>query len=169
MTTNAKPEIQQAVTTMVASATSPISFPQHLQSEGGQKAIMGRLESEVRVLENLKKFLHAQIKAGREYSVALGNASSSAMKNLTDSSHASEPTTDSVVTKVCLHILEEVQSAATTVKENSEFLHSTTLIQLSELIQEKKTLLKLSREEYDKIKGKLEQVNCLDNHRLNIS
>ncbi|CAL8138246.1 unnamed protein product [Orchesella dallaii] len=158
MTSNNISQSQQhnSVTT-TASPPTVMSFPQHLQSDGGQKAIMARLESEIRVLENLKKFLHAQIKSGREYSVALGNASSSAMKNLTDSSHASEPTTDSVVTKVCLHILEEVQSAATTVKENSEFLHSTTMVQLHELIQEKKSLLKLSREEYDKIKGKLEQ------------
>jgi len=136
-----------------------VSFALNLQSERGHSAIMGRLESELRILENLKKFLQAQIRSGREYSQSLGNASTSAMKTLTEGATNSECSTDSVVTKVCLHILEEVQSAATTVKENSDFLQGTTLVQLSELIQEKKHLLKLANEDHAKIKAKLDQVD----------
>lgn len=148
-----------ATMSIAGSGINLFSFPQHLQSDAGQKAIMSRLESEIRLLESLRKFLQSQIKAGREYSTALGNASSTAMKNLTDPAHSpSESMTDGVVTKVCLHILEEFQSAAQTVKENSEFLQSTTIVQLSELIQEKKALLRGSKEEYEKIRGKLDQV-----------
>jgi hypothetical protein len=115
--------------------SSNVSFALNLQSETGQKAIIGRLESELRVLENLKKFLQTQIKSTKEYSQLVGTASSTAVKNLTDgnpvnnvgSSSNFYTSTDSVVNKVCLHILEEVQATATTVKENAEFLHSTTL------------------------------------------
>lgn len=117
-------------------------------------------------MENLKKFLQTQIRSAKDYSQNLGNASSAAIKNLTDgnptnggSSSNLYTNTDSVVNKVCLHILEEVQSSVTTVKENAEFLSSTTLVQLNELIQEKKSLLKLSQDDFVAIKGKLEQVN----------
>lgn len=151
--------------------SSNISFALNLQSENGQKAIVGRLESELKVLENLKKFLQTQVRAAKEYSQLLGNASATGMKSLTDggSSTSAESSShfytnsDSVVNKVSLHILEEVQSGAMTVKENAEFLQSTTLVQLQELIQEKKTLLKLSQEDFAKIKGRLEQV-CAFGH-----
>ncbi|XP_021957925.1 tyrosine-protein kinase Fer [Folsomia candida] len=157
----------------ISEMSSNVSFALNLQSEAGQKAIIARLESELRVLENLKKFLQTQIRSARDYSQLLGNASSTAMKNLTDGNPTSNGSTsnfytsaDSVVNKVCLHILEEAQSAATTVKENAEFLQSTTLIQLNELIQDKKALLKLSQDDFNKIKGKLEQfTESVSKHR----
>ena len=133
--------------------SSNVSFALNLQSEKGQKAILTRIENEVRILENLRKFLLIQIKAGKDYCGTVGNASNSTMKTFMDS-HSS----DSVVNKVCLHILEEVAFAATTIKENVEFLNSTTLHNLNELIVEKKLLAKISGEHYQKIKGKVDQV-----------
>lgn len=143
-----------------------MSFAMNLQSETGQKVIMQRIENEVRVLENLRKFLLTGIKAGREYSSVLQESSKNTIKAFTDTSGVDNTvinedgaSTDSVATKVCLHILEEVQSSATSIKENIEYIQNTTLTQLNELIKEKKNLLKLSHLYYQNIKRKQEQVN----------
>ncbi|CAG7823667.1 unnamed protein product [Allacma fusca] len=147
---------QHVIFDPVIKMSSNVSFALNLQSERGQKSIMTRIESEVRILDNLRKFLVAQIKAGKDYAGSVGAATGSAMKTLVDGSGASVET-DSVVNKVCLHILEEVQSAVTTIKENVEFLNSTALHSLNDLIAEKKTFAKLAAEHYHRIKGKLDQ------------
>jgi hypothetical protein len=148
--------------------SSNISFAQNLQSETGQRAIMFRLEGEIRVLEILKKFLTVQIRVEKTYSSSLGNATTAAMKTLAsvlsgdsgEGGHHCEAAFggESIVSKACLHVLEEVQTTAATLKENSDFLHANTMKQLSELIAEKKLLFRMSHEEYQKIKGKLDQV-----------
>ena len=158
--------------------SSNISFAQNLQSDTGQRAIMFRVESEIRVLEILKKFLTVQIRVEKQYSSSLGNATTAAMKTLaavltgdpvdgSGTQHNCDVSNvatqglfggESIVTKACLHVLEEVQSTATTLKENADFLHANTMKQLNELITEKKLLFKLSQEEYQKIKGRLDQV-----------
>ena len=141
--------------------SSNVSFALNLQSERGQKSIITRIENEVRILENLRKFLLVQIKAGKDYSGTVGSAAGAAMKTLVDGNNPTAVVLDSggsVVNKVCLHILEEVQSAVTTIKENVEFLNGTTLPNLNELIAEKKLMAKLASEHYFKIKAKLDQV-----------
>lgn len=145
---------------IIAIMSSNVSFALNLQSERGQKSIITRIENEVRILENLRKFLLVQIKAGKDYSGTVGSAAGAAMKTLVDGNNptAVVESGGSVVNKVCLHILEEVQSAVTTIKENVEFLNGTTLQNLNELIAEKKLMAKLAAEHYHKIKTKLDQV-----------
>jgi len=158
--------------------SSNISFAQNLQSEAGQKAIMFRLESELRILEVLKKFLTVQVRLEKEHSSAIGNATSTAMKAihsiLTDSpgaietgaliqknkkSSSTESNNESVISRETVHVLEEIQVTFTTTKRNAAFLEANTLTELNELISQKRILLKSAQEEYGRIKANLDQVD----------
>ena len=78
--------------------------------------------------------------------------------DLSNNPLASPSSCEGVVSRMCLHVLEQVGMSAISVKQSVEFLQSTTLKQLTELIHDKKLLIKGTQEEYLKIKGRLDQV-----------
>ena len=112
-----------------------MGFSSSLQGSASHDALLGRMDAEIRILENMKRCLALRIKADRDYSINLNGFVLQAQKVDTESSdHAnSDKLSGSLVAKAWTTFVEESERIVKYVKENAEYLANHTTERLNNL------------------------------------
>jgi len=129
-----------------------MGFSSSLQGEAAHEALISRQDAELRLLENMKRCLTLRVKCDREYAIALNSVVLQAQKM------DKVELAGSLVAKCWSTFVDESEKIVKMVKENADFLASTTLDMLTNLFTEKRNNRKFYHEEHGRI--------CLELQRL---
>jgi len=161
---NNKKEVHPSQTTM--------GFSSSLQGEAAHEALVARQDAELRLLENMKRCLSLRIKCDREYAIALNTVVLQAQKM------DKVELAGSLVAQCWSTFIDESEKIVKIVKENAEFLATTTLDLLNTLFVEKRSNRKLYHEEHARICSELHKLQenvarvrgeyerCVENHNI---
>lgn len=124
-----------------------MGFSANLQGKGSHEALIARQDAELRLLENLKRWLVLRIKCDRDYASALTSLTSVTSKfDKSDELSASSPFTQAVLTAV-----ENSDSLASILKQNADHLSNVTLEKLNAILNDKRNSRKFYQEEYNRL------------------
>jgi len=149
-----------------------MGFSSSLQGEAAHEALIARQDAELRLLENMKRCLSVRIKCDREYAIALNTVVLQAQKM------DKVELAGSLVAQCWSTFIDESEKIVKIVKENAEFLATTTLDLLNTLFMEKRSNRKLYHEEHARICSELHKLQesvartrseyerCVDNHNV---
>lgn len=129
-----------------------MGFSSSLQGEAAHEALISRQDAELRLLDNMKRCLSLRVKCDREYAIALNTVVLQAQKM------DKVELAGSLVAKCWSTFVDESEKIVKMVKENADFLASTTLDMLNNLFTEKRSNRKFYHEEHGRI--------CLELQRL---
>eukprot|EP00088_Acartia_fossae_P059822 TRINITY_DN7150_c0_g1_i1.p1 TRINITY_DN7150_c0_g1~~TRINITY_DN7150_c0_g1_i1.p1 ORF type:complete len:868 (+),score=211.06 TRINITY_DN7150_c0_g1_i1:62-2665(+) len=122
-----------------------MGFSSSLQGETAHEALLARQDAELRLLENMKRCLALRIKCDREYAISLTTVTLQAQKmdriELAGSLVAQSWTT----------FVDESEKIIKLIKDNADYLATTTLETLASLITEKRNNRKSYYEEHTRI------------------
>lgn len=149
-----------------------MGFSSSLQGETAHEALLARQDAELRLLENMKRCLTLRIKCDREYAIALNAMVLQAQKM------DKVELAGSLVAQCWSTFIDESEKIVRIVKENADYLASTTLETLGNLFLEKRANRKFYYEEHARIcaelhklqenvaKTRLEYERCLEQFNL---
>merc|ERR1712198_42126 len=149
-----------------------MGFSSSLQGEAAHEALISRQDAELRMLENMKRCLSLRVKCDREYAIALNSVILQAQKM------DKVELAGSLVAKCWSTFVDESEKIVKMVKENADFLATTTLDMLNNLFTEKRSNRKLYHEEHARICSELHKLQesvartrsayerCVDNHNV---
>jgi len=149
-----------------------MGFSSSLQGEAAHEALVARQDAELRLLENMKRCLSLRIKCDREYAIALNTVVLQAQKM------DKVELAGSLVAQCWSTFIDESEKIVKIVKENAEFLATTTLDLLNTLFVEKRSNRKLYHEEHARICSELHKLQesvarvrgeyerCVENHNI---
>merc|ERR1719495_1383736 len=149
-----------------------MGFSSSLQGEAAHEALLARQDAELRLLENMKRCLSLRIKCDREYAIALNTVVLQAQKM------DKVELAGSLVAQCWSTFIDESEKIVKIVKENAEFLATTTLDLLNTLFVEKRSNRKLYHEEHARICSELHKLQenvarvrgeyerCVENHNI---
>ena len=123
-----------------------MGFSSSLQGKSSHEALLSRQDAELRLLENLKRWLVHRIKCDRDYATALISLSS-----ITSKFEKNEDLSGSLLSKAVQTAMENSESIATLLKKNSDYLSNVTLEKLNALINDKRSSRKFYHEEYNRL------------------
>jgi len=129
-----------------------MGFSSSLQGEAAHEALISRQDAELRMLDNMKRCLALRVKCDREYAIALNSVILQAQKM------DKVELAGSLVAKCWSSFVDESEKIVKMVKENADFLATTTLDMLNNLFTEKRNNRKFYHEEHGRI--------CLELQRL---
>jgi len=129
-----------------------MGFSSSLQGEAAHEALISRQDAELRLLENMKRCLSLRIKCDREYAISLNTCVLQAQKM------DKVELAGSLVAQCWSSFVDESDKIVKIVKENAEYLATTTLDMLNTLFVEKKNNRKFYHEEHARI--------CQELHKL---
>ena len=132
---------------LIISSITQMGFSANLQGKGSHEALIARQDAELRLLENLKRWLVLRIKCDRDYASALASLNSVTSKiEKSDELSASSPFTQAVLTAV-----ENSDSLAGIFKQNADYLSNVTLEKLNAILNDKRNSRKFYLEEYNRL------------------
>lgn len=129
-----------------------MGFSSSLQGEAAHEALISRQDAELRLLENMKRCLSLRIKCDREYAISLNTCVLQAQRM------DKVELAGSLVAQCWSSFVDESDKIVKIVKENAEYLATTTLDMLNTLFVEKKNNRKFYHEEHARI--------CQELHKL---
>jgi len=129
-----------------------MGFSSSLQGETAHEALLARQDAELRLLENMKRCLALRIKCDREYAISLNTLILQAQKM------DKVELAGSLVAQCWSTFIDESEKMVRSMKENADYLASTTLETLATLFVEKRANRKNYYEEHGRI--------CNDLHKL---
>merc|ERR1719495_909018 len=121
-----------------------MGFSSSLQGEAAHEALVARQDAELRLLENMKRCLSLRIKCDREYAIALNAVVLQAQKM------DKVELAGSLVAQCWSTFIDESEKIVKVVKENADYLASTTLDKLNSLFTEKRANRKCYQEEHSR-------------------
>ena len=129
-----------------------MGFSSSLQGEAAHEALISRQDAELRLLENMKRCLTLRVKCDREYAIALNTVVLQAQKM------DKVELAGSLVARCWSSFVDESEKIVKMVKENADFLATTTLDMLNNLTTEKRTNRKFYHEEHGRICQELQRL-----------
>ncbi|XP_077483362.1 tyrosine-protein kinase Fer isoform X2 [Amblyomma americanum] len=127
-----------------------MGFATELQGWSSHDALLSVQDAELRLLENMRRFIMHRVKCDREYSLAL-----SALCVQTAKQEPGEELAGSLVAKAWNAIVDTTETVGRLFKQNADLVATHTLDKLSCLILEKRALRKVYQEEHQRIHGEL--------------
>ena len=125
-----------------------MGFSSNLQGKSSHEALLARQDAELRMLENLKRWLVLRIKCDRDYASALVSLSS-----ITSKFDKNEELTGSLLSQAVHTAMENSDSIANLLKQNADYLSNITLEKLNTILNDKRNSRKLYHEEYNRLVG----------------
>jgi len=147
-----------------------MGFSSSLQGHEAHEALISRQDAELRLLDNMKRCLSLRVKCDREYAIALNTVVLQAQKM------DKVELAGSLVAKCWSTYVDESEKILKMVKDNADFLASTTLDMLNNLFTEKRSNRKFYHEEHGRICQELQRLQdnvarlrgdyerCVDNY-----
>ena len=123
-----------------------MGFSSNLQGKASHEALLVRQDAELRLLENLKRWLVLRIKCDRDYASALSSLTSVTSKFEKNDELLGSPFSQAVLTAV-----ENSDSVAGLLKKNADYLSNTTLEKLNTILNDKRSSRKFYQEEYSRL------------------
>ena len=123
-----------------------VGFSSSLQGRTSHEALLARQDAELRLLENLKRWLVHRIKCDRDYATALVSLSS-----ITSKFEKNEELSGSVLARAVHTAMENSESVAILLKQNSDHISNVTLEKLNALMNDKRASRKFYQEEYNRL------------------
>ncbi|XP_049842971.1 tyrosine-protein kinase Fer isoform X2 [Schistocerca gregaria] len=112
------------------------------------EALAARQEAELRLVDAMRRCLAAKARADRDYAAALQAAAAK----------ADDLPADSLVAKAWRAMMEEMEAAAKTLRQNAEVVESQSLEALNNIYAEKRRARKQYMEDYNKIVSQFSQL-----------
>lgn len=129
-----------------------MGFSSSLQGHEAHEALISRQDAELRLLDNMKRCLSLRVKCDREYAIALNTVVLQAQKM------DKVELAGSLVAKCWSTYVDESEKILKMVKDNADFLASTTLDMLNNLFTEKRSNRKFYHEEHGRICQELQRL-----------
>ncbi|XP_049797590.1 tyrosine-protein kinase Fer [Schistocerca nitens] len=116
------------------------------------EALAARQEAELRLVDAMRRCLAAKVRADRDYATALQAAAAA------HAAKADDLPADSLVAKAWRAMMEEMEAAAKTLRQNAEVVESQSLEALNNIYAEKRRARKQYMEDYNKIVSQFSQL-----------
>ncbi|XP_049945855.1 tyrosine-protein kinase Fer [Schistocerca serialis cubense] len=116
------------------------------------EALAARQEAELRLVDAMRRCLAAKVRADRDYAAALQAAAAA------HAAKADDLPADSLVAKAWRAMMEEMEAAAKTLRQNAEVVESQSLEALNNIYAEKRRARKQYMEDYNKIVSQFSQL-----------
>ena len=123
-----------------------MGFSSSLQGKSSHEALLARQDSELKLLENLKRWLVLRIKCDRDYASALVSLTS-----ITSKFEKSEELSGSLFLQAVHTAIENSESVASLLKQNADYLSNVTLEKLNAILNDKRNTRKFYQEEYNRL------------------
>lgn len=123
-----------------------MGFSSNLQGKGSHEALLARQDAELRLLENLKRWLVLRIKCDRDYASALTSLPSISSKN-----DKSEELSGSLLSQAVFTAMENSEAMASLLKQQADYLSNTTLERLNTILKDKQASKKYYLDEYNRL------------------
>lgn len=123
-----------------------MGFSSSLQGKNSHEALLQRQDAELKLLENLKRWLVLRIKCDRDYASALVSLSS-----ITSKFEKTEELSGSLLSLAVHTAIENSETIASLLKQNADFLSNITLEKLNALLNDKRNTRKFYQEEYNRL------------------
>lgn len=123
-----------------------MGFSSSLQGKNSHEALLQRQDAELKLLENLKRWLVLRIKCDRDYASALVSLSS-----ITSKFEKTEELSGSLLSLAVHTAIENSETVASLLKQNADFLSNITLEKLNALLNDKRNTRKFYQEEYNRL------------------
>jgi len=122
-----------------------MGFSSSLQGEVAHEALLSRQDAEIRLVDNMKRCLALRIKCDREYAIALNSVVLQAQKM------DNVEMAGSLIDQCWSSFVDESDKIVRLIKENSDYLASTTFEKLNNLLNEKRANRKTYQDEHARI------------------
>lgn len=123
-----------------------MGFSSSLQGKSSHEALLARQDSELKLLENLKRWLVLRIKCDRDYASALVSLTS-----ITSKFEKNEELSGSLFLQAVHTAIENSESVASLLKQNADYLSNVTLEKLNAILNDKRNTRKFYQEEYNRL------------------
>jgi tyrosine-protein kinase Fer len=123
-----------------------MGFSSSLQGKSSHEALLQRQDAELKLLENLKRWLVLRIKCDRDYASALVSLTS-----ITSKFEKSEELSGSLLSQAVHTAIENSETIASLLKQNADYLSNVTLEKLNALLNDKRNTRKFYQEEYNRL------------------
>lgn len=133
-----------------------MGFSSAIQGRVAHEAILLRQDTELRLLDTMKRCLTNKVKCDREYALALSSVASQGIKM-----DRAEELPGSFISASWRCMLEEIDNTSKLIKQNADVLESKTLERLNALQTEKRKARKQYQEEHNKILQRFTNVSIL--------
>ena len=129
---------------------SQMGFSASLQGKTSHEALLARQDAELRLLENLKRWLVLRIKCDRDYAAALTSLSS-----VTSKFEKNDELIGSLLSQAVHTAMENSETIAGLLKRNADYLSNITLEKLNAILKDKLNTRKYYQEEYGRLSSEL--------------
>ena len=130
-----------------------MGFSSSLQSQAAHEALLNRQDSELRLLDTMRKSLQLKVKCDREYASSLISAVSQGQKI-----DGSEDLLGSGVTQAWKSIMEGFEFVAKLIRQNADSIENKVLDKLNQLFLDKRKAKKFYQDEYNRVTSQFSKV-----------
>lgn len=123
-----------------------MGFSSSLQGKSSHEALLARQDAELKLLENLKRWLVLRIKCDRDYASALVSLSS-----ITSKFEKNEELSGSLFSQAVSTAIENSETIASLMKQNADYLSNVTLEKLNAVLNDKRNSRKFYQDEYNRL------------------
>ncbi|KAF5305505.1 hypothetical protein FQA39_LY01596 [Lamprigera yunnana] len=123
-----------------------MGFSTTLQGRGAHEALLLRQDTELRLLETMKRCMILKVRCDREYAVALSAAVTQGMKI-----DRSEELSGSLIVAAWRSMMEELDNTSKLIKQNADSIENKTIDALNVMYAEKRKARKHYQEEHTRI------------------
>lgn len=123
-----------------------MGFSANLQSQAAHEALLTRQDTELRLLETMRRSISNKVKCDRDYALALTTVALQGQKI-----DRADDLNGSLVAQTWKTMMEELESAAKLIKANADAVEKETLEKLNSLCMEKRRARKVYQEEHNRI------------------
>lgn len=131
-----------------------MGFSTNLQSRAAHEALLARQDSELRLLETMRRCITNKVKCDREYAISLTTVAMQGQKI-----DRSDDLVGSLIVQAWRGMMEEIENAAKLVKNNADLIEKETLEKLNTLCFEKRRSRKQYHEEHNRISQQFSNVS----------
>lgn len=118
----------------------------NLEGKEAHETLLNRQESEIRLLELMRKCLSLKVKHDKDYAAALSSVASQGQKI-----DKFEDMKESNIFKAWKVLMEELENLGTLFKDNAEIIEKNTLNKMNTLCVEKRKAKKQYQDEYNRL------------------
>ena len=126
--------------------------------QGATEALLARQDCEIRLVENVKRCLTLRIKADREYAINLNAFVLQASGGMSSSNSNSSNNIGSLTTAAWLSLVGESEKLVKHIKDNADYLATSTMDKINLLLSQKKENRKYHAEEHTRITMELHRL-----------
>lgn len=123
-----------------------MGFSSSLQGKSSHEALLVRQDAEIRLLENLKRWLVLKIKCDRDYASALSSLPSAASRN-----DKIEELSGSVLSQAIFTAMDNSEAMGSLLKQHADYLSNVTLEKLNNILKDKQASKKYYLDEYARL------------------